>query len=191
MPRRILMPSARTSMVSTTRTDPSVRSVTSLAKARISSRAAAGRARARTSAKAVRRRASIASVVPSEFYRGRLALGFVVELEILRLGEAEGVGDNIGRERINLDVYVPDRAIVVAAGHLDLVLGGAQGLLEFEEGGVGLEVRIGLGHCQQATQRTREFAFGLGAGFGARGSGAGGSGARLNHGFERLALMAH
>src|SRR5690606_2800585 len=103
IPRRISYPSALTAMVSTTSTAPSVRSVTSVENEVIASSAKAGEAnssaRTRSSAAMIRSAADVTGWV-SELHRWHGPLGLVLQLEILGLFEAEGVGDDVLREAL-------------------------------------------------------------------------------------------
>src|SRR5690606_12987948 len=116
MPRRISMPSAFTSMVSATATEPSARNITSAMKPEISSRAAAGSARASARSATTAKRSS-RRIVSSELDAGDRAIRLVLQLEILRLLETEGAGDEVGRHRFDHHVQIAHRAIVVATGH--------------------------------------------------------------------------
>src|SRR5690606_27908438 len=57
---------------------------------------------------------------------GNRAVGLVLQLEILGLGEAEAPGHEVGGEGFHRDVEIAHRAIVVAARELDLVLDGLE-----------------------------------------------------------------
>src|SRR5687767_15063645 len=110
MPRRNSSPSTLTAMVSTTSTEPSVRSVVLVVKERISSRAVAGSARAKTDARAssataiqvwVRRVIMLALAMGRlvlELHLGYGAVGGVFHLEELHLLELEEVGDDVRGE---------------------------------------------------------------------------------------------
>src|SRR5215217_4962248 len=191
MPRRISSPSALTSSVSVTVTEPSILRITSDVNERISSRARAGSASRSAMASAPKRRVKslkrlfITASFPRtrespcrwrialvELDRRHCLVGFVFKLEILRFLEAERAGDEVGRHRFDHDVEIAYRAIVVAPRHLDFVFHGLQGRLEFEEGGVGLEVGIGLGRGDQPAESRRELAFGRSALFGRAAGGA-------------------
>ena len=92
---------------------------------------------------------------------GRLAL-LADGLEVLGLADAEDVGDDVRRHRLDLRVEVPHGGVVVAAGRRDAVLGGGQLLLEGEEVLVGLEVGVGLGDGEQATEGLAQHVLALG-----------------------------
>src|SRR3954470_24728917 len=66
------------------------------------------------------------------------AVGGLFDLKILPLLEFELLGDKVAREGLDHRVEIADRAIVVAARHLDLVFEGAELLLQFEEVGARL-----------------------------------------------------
>ena len=87
-------------------------------------------------------------------------------------------------------VQLGDRVVVVLAGERDLVLGLGQLLLEVEEVGVGLEVRVGLGDGVQPDQGALEL--GVRGRLGrdvAAGRGRLDLGARLGDLLEDLALV--
>ena len=60
-------------------------------------------------------------------------------------------------------VQVPDRAVVVAARHLDLAFETIELLLQLDEVGAGLQVRISLGHGKQPAEPDRKRTLCLGA----------------------------
>ena len=64
-------------------------------------------------------------------------------------------------EGLDQRVQVPRGAVVVAPGHLELVLDLRELALELAEVGVGLELGIGLGERHQAPERTLEPPLGL------------------------------
>ncbi|ENN89004.1 hypothetical protein RHSP_02688 [Rhizobium freirei PRF 81] len=126
----------------------------------------------------------------SELYRGNGAICFVGDLEIGLLDEAEGAGDEIVRESLDLDVQIARCTVVIAARHLDLVFRRLQRLLQLDEARIGLQVGIGFGNGHQAAKRLAEDAFGCGtAGDIACRHGLGRI-ARLGDFDQRLVLMA-
>ena len=54
--------------------------------------------------------------------RWESAIRGLFDLEESTLFEAEAFGDQIGGEAFDLDIQISRRAIVIAAGHLDLTL---------------------------------------------------------------------
>src|SRR4051794_29631313 len=80
---------------------------------------------------------------------GRFALGALLDLEVLALADAEGVGEHVPRKRLRLGVQAQHAVVVELARVGDAALGAGQLLLQVEEVGVGLEVGIRLGHREQ------------------------------------------
>src|SRR5712664_352412 len=116
----------------------------------------------------------------------------LVGLEESERLEAERAGDKRRGEGLQLDVVVPDVAVVEASRELDLVLGRGQGLLQVGEGGDRLQVRVVLGNREQAAQALAQHVLG-GAGLGRVAGGARrhGIGTGVGHGLEGAALVAH
>ena len=96
-------------------------------------------------------------------------------------------GDQRTRKRLDRDVEIAHRAVVVAARHLQLIFDVGQLVLQFEKVLVGLELRVGLRQRKQPAERGLQ---GAGrcrlpvhvAGRDARGAGSG-------HLFEHPALV--
>src|SRR3954468_6092609 len=122
-----------------------------------------------------------------ELHVGRFALGALLDLEVLALADAEGVGEDVARERLGLRVQAEHRVVVELPGVGDAALRSGQLLLQVEEVGVGLEVGIRLGDGEQGFEGTSDGVLGLG--LLGRALGVDGVGAGLGHGLERLALV--
>src|SRR5574342_246033 len=166
-----------------------------------------------TTSTAVRRRASAwaakkssvarrpgpgATAIGLELHRHRLALGRGLDLE--ERGRREGGGEQQAREGLAGVVVAHDRVVVGLPGEGDAVLGGGELLLQRQHVGVGLEVRVGLGHRQEAGEHAGEGPLGAGEGrHGGRVAGAGrrrlgrgqGGVAGSHHRLQRLALELH
>src|SRR4051812_487145 len=99
----------------------------------------------------------------SELDRDRTLLAGVA-LEGLARREVAHPRDEVARERLD-PVVVAQHGVVVELPRVgDLVLGRGQLLLQVQEVLVGLEVRIRLGHREQALQRPAQLVLGLGLG---------------------------
>ena len=99
--------------------------------------------------------------VSGEAHLRRLALGVVLDLEELPLGEAERVGEDHGREGLDRVVEGEHRVVVDLARDGDLVLGVAELVLQVEEVLVRLQLRVGLGDGEQPAERLAEDALRL------------------------------
>src|ERR1700722_3787345 len=151
MPCRIAFCSASTRIVSVTARSPLRSTVTSLTKRRMRSAASARppatpaissvTASNSVAARVIRRptrRPALAIIDDSRLGRRkrharRRRLRAVVELEEGFCAEAEHPGHEVVRKRLDRDVEVAHRAVVVAPRHLQLVLDAGQLLLQGEE----------------------------------------------------------
>src|SRR3954452_4943638 len=84
--------------------------------------------------------------------RRYLAGAVALDLEELAPREAEGACDQHGREHLNPVVVGQHRVVVDLSRHGDLVLRVLELRLEVEEVGARLQVRVGLGDCEQASK---------------------------------------
>src|SRR5580693_6676116 len=87
-----------------------------------------------------------------ELHCYRLAVGSIHFEKLPRL-EAEHAGQNVSRERLNLGVQVAHDGVVITAGVLNRVLSLTQGTLQLGEFLGSLQLRVILGHGEQALQR--------------------------------------
>src|SRR5882757_4048520 len=125
----------------------------------------------------------------SELHRRHL-LDFAAggaEVEEILAGEAERRREQRGRHLLNAGVVFLNRVVEEAAAGGDLVFEIGQFARQLLEIGVGLEVRIGLGQCDQLAQRARELVFGGGSLSGALRRHGGVAGP--DHVVERAAFM--
>ena len=72
--------------------------------------------------------------------------------------ETEVPGDHIARKRLDQDIHISNRPVVVPPGQLDLVFGITEIVLQTDEILICLEVRVGFGDREQASQRRRQLA---------------------------------
>lgn len=77
--------------------------------------------------------------------------------------KVEHFGDDVFRHLLNIGVVIFDVGVVEAAGGLDFVFGVGKFSLQFQEVGVGFEVRIGFGYGKERFQSRGQgvFSFGL------------------------------
>ncbi len=113
---------------------------------------------------------------------------FLAEIEEGFRPEAEGFGEQHGREGLDAGIVLADRAVVEAPRRGDLAFDIGELLLQFEEVLVRLQVGIGLRNGDQAAERARQGLLGLGL---LRRTLRGGDRgrARLHHLVERALLM--
>src|SRR5437588_10640474 len=116
--------------------------------------------------------------------RARLLLG---GLEGLLVMEPEQAGEDVAREGAGGVVHAQHGVVVVLAGVGDLALGVVQLMLESDERGAGLEVRVALGHREEALQGLGQGVLGLG--LGRRGLGADRSRPGRGDGLQGVALV--
>jgi hypothetical protein len=74
--------------------------------------------------------------------------------------EVERLRDQVARERLQGDVVIAGAGVVVAAGVLELVLGGRQRLLQLQEALDRPQLRVVLRDREQGAQRPRQGVFG-------------------------------
>ena len=87
--------------------------------------------------------------VPNETFRdGPVVLIF--DFEKQRLRKTEVSGNHVARKRLDQDIHIAHRAVVVTPGQLNLILGIAEIVLQTDEILICLEVRIGFGDREQA-----------------------------------------
>jgi hypothetical protein len=92
--------------------------------------------------------------------RWESAIRGLFDLEESTLFEAEAFGDQIGGEAFDLDIQVSRRAIVIAAGHLDLTLDSIKVSSQIAEVIACLQVRIGFGQGKQLSDGLPHQVFG-------------------------------
>src|SRR5919106_1166729 len=83
----------------------------------------------------------------------RRAAGLVVGLEVLALGEAEGVGQHVGGEALDLGVIAVHGVVVELAGGGDAPPRAGLLLPELGANLVGLQVGVRLGQREQRLER--------------------------------------
>src|SRR5580693_6043190 len=94
-----------------------------------------------------------APITGSELHGDRLAVG-IRGLEELTRREVEHAGENVRGEYLNLGIEVAHHRVVVATRVLDRVFRVAQRALQLGELFRCLQLRIILGHGEQALQRS-------------------------------------
>src|SRR5690606_31932754 len=130
--------------------------------------------------------AANAATGTSEADLGR-APRLVVGLEVLALGEAEDVGQDVAREALDLRVVAVDGVVVELPRVGDPPLGAGQLLRQLGEVLVRLQVRVRLRQREQRLERPGDLVLGLGLVVGRLRRHAGVAG--LDHRVERLALV--